>query len=852
MQKRNQRIDKKTGQVQTTSDAQTGAEEAVAPLAHVALPLPLRNTFSYSIPPALEADAVRGARVLVPFGKRFLTGLIVDLEPPKQLSKRTRPIHDVLDEEPAFTPEMLVLTRWISEYYACGWGEVIRAALPSGIDQEHQYLVSLGSGASPLSSVPERLRPILDLLKAEGAQLLGDLKKEEPSLSLNLLRRYEKEGWIQLESTLKRPKVRIKKAKHFRLQISPCQETDIAETRATLTGSKQQAVFDAVVEFDRSGQSEPAQQDILSRSGASASTLASLVKKGILEIIEKEVIRTPLGDMPAQLEPPPVYTLHKSQEASLKKISNAIEAKHFETFLLHGVTGSGKTEVYIAALKKVLASGKTGIVLVPEIALTPQTVSRFRAHFGDRIAVLHSRMSMGERYDAWRNLRNRRYDVVIGPRSAILAPLENIGLIVVDEEHESSYKQFDPAPRYHARDVAVMRAHNNNAVCILGSATPSLESYVNATETGKYAYLPMPDRVPVPGHEAAPLPEVRIVDLTLEKRKHRLPGVLSEALKQGITERLAASQQVILLQNRRGYASILLCETCGWSPMCSDCAVTQTYHKVQHHLRCHYCGKTARVPRKCPQCGGIELNRLGAGTQRIEEELEAYFPEARLARMDLDTTSAKNAHYKILDRFAKGESDILIGTQMVAKGLDFGNVTLVGVINADVGMLLPDFRAEERTFQLLTQVAGRAGRAGLRGEVLLQTRNPKHPVLLFAAHHDFNSFARVALAQRQELNYPPYGRVIRIEFKGPQEEVAGKLARQWASALPGQQGVQVMGPQAAFIGRIQKQYRFQVILKALRHIPMPVLRQMIEDATTQTGSLPREYRMAVDVDAISL
>lgn len=827
-------------------------DEAMAPLAHVALPLPLPKAFSYSIPPALETDAVRGARVVVPFGNRHLTGLIVDLDPPQKLSRRTKPLHDVLDVEPAFTPEMLTLTKWISEYYVCGWGEVIRAALPSGIDQEQQYLVSLGVRASTLSSVPDRLRPILDLLNARGPLYLADLKKKDPTLSLGSLRRDEKRGWLHLESSLKRPKVRIKKARHFRFLSETLTDEILAEKRASLTGNKQQAVFDAIVELNKQGQPEPAQNDILLRSGASSATLKNLVKKGLLEAIEKEVIRTPLGDMPAEPKPPPKHTLHKSQDAALEKISQAIVEERFETFLLHGVTGSGKTEVYIAALKDVLRLGKTGIVLVPEIALTPQTVSRFRAHFGDRIAVLHSRMSMGERYDAWRSLRNGRYDVVIGPRSAILAPLENIGLIVVDEEHESSYKQFDPAPRYHARDVAVMRAHNNNAVCILGSATPSLESYINATESGKYTYLSMPDRVPVPGHEAAPLPEVRIVDLTLEKRKHRLPGVLSEALKQGISERLAVSQQVILLQNRRGYSSILLCETCGWSPMCGDCAVTQTYHKVQHHLRCHYCGKTERVTRKCPQCGGLELSRLGAGTQRIEEELEAYFPEARLARMDLDTTSAKNAHYKILDRFAKGESDILIGTQMVAKGLDFGNVTLVGVINADVGMLLPDFRAEERTFQLLTQVAGRAGRAGLKGEVLLQTRNPKHPVLRFATHHDYNSFARVALAQRRELNYPPYGRVIRIEFKGPEEQIVSRLARQWASGLPNKEGVQVMGPQAAFIGRIQKLYRFQIILKAQRPISMPLLRDMIEKATAQAGNTPRGYRIAVDVDSVSL
>ncbi|MEM7279918.1 MAG: primosomal protein N', partial [Pseudomonadota bacterium] len=618
----------------------------------------------------------------------------------------------------------------------------------------------------------------------------------------------------------------------------------VEEVKAGLRGDKQHLVLDVLMDMLAKGDEAPSQAVVLSASGASAATLKTLMKRGIVEVLEREVIRSPLGEMSSDIEAPPKYQLHEAQRQALDRIAAAVDAGKFETFLLHGVTGSGKTEVYIAALKKVILQGKTGVVLVPEIALTPQTVARFRAHFGDQIAVLHSRMSMGERFDAWRNLRTGRYTIVIGPRSAILAPLSNIGLIVVDEEHESSYKQFDPAPRYHARDVAVMRASMNKAVCILGSATPSLESYVNAHAGRKYTYLSMPKRVPVPGKEAAPLPAVRMIDLTLEKRKHRLPGALSQALRLAISDRLSRKEQVILLQNRRGYSSILECKDCGWSPMCSDCAVTLTYHKVQHHLRCHYCGQTERLPRKCPECGGTDISRLGAGTQRIEEELETQFPAARLLRMDLDTTSGKNAHFKILDQFARGDADILIGTQMVAKGLDFGRVTLVGVVNADVGMLLPDFRAEERTFQLLTQVAGRAGRSELKGEVILQTRNPKHAVLQFAAQHDYDSYAKIALGQRQVLGYPPFGRVIRVEFRGPQEHVAEQLALKWHRGLPQQTGVQVMGPQPAFISRIQKNYRFQIIFKAPRSISMETLANLVKTASQRAGSLPRNYRIA--------
>lgn len=727
-----------------------------------------------------------GSKVMVSFGKRTLTGLIVEILQGQVLAYKTKPLLEVAnDEAPAFTREMLELTRWIADYYLCSWGEVIRAALPTGTNQE-------------------------------------------------------------------KPRVRIKKVRHVRLAPALKAQQTFQEARSAIRGSKQLLILDTLSTLLDQGVEEPSQAELLAQTSATASSLKSLHKQHLVEVFEKEVLRTPLGEIPIDGEPPPAHTLHDAQEQALQKILQSIQAAKFETFLLHGVTGSGKTEVYIAALKEVLAAGKTGIVLVPEIALTPQTVARFRAHFGDRIAVLHSRMSLGERYDAWRNLRNGRFSVVIGPRSAILAPLSNIGLIVVDEEHESSYKQFDPAPRYHARDVAVMRASLNNAVCILGSATPSLESYVNAMMGQKYTYLSMPKRVPVPGHEAAPLPTIRPIDLTMEKRRRRLPGALSQALRLAISERIEREEQVILLQNRRGYAAIVECADCGWSPVCVDCAVTLTYHKVQHHLRCHYCGQTQRLPRRCPECGGADISRLGAGTQRIEEELETLFPEARLLRMDLDTTTGKNAHFKILDQFARGEADILVGTQMVAKGLDFGRVTLVGVVNADVGMLLPDFRAEERTFQLLTQVAGRAGRSKLRGEVILQTRNPEHPALRFATRHEYDNFAQYALGQRRALGYPPYGRVIRVEFRGPEEKTVEDIARRWRQALPQLKDVQVLGPQPAFISRIQKNYRFHIIFKAPRRISMQYLGQLIKDASTKAGALPRNYRIAVDVDAVAL
>ena len=821
-------------------------------IARVIVPLPIDKAFDYKIPDSLDSEIQVGSRVLVPFGRQLLTGVICSLSSDAHTQHTLKSIRDVLDSTPSMTPELMELTRWMADYYMCSWGEVIRAALPSGIDVQQHYLVRYAPSGPPLPLDKGVNAHTLKLIRAHSGCSLKELRKLDRSVTLSLLRRLQRAGHVELELALKKPKVSIKKEKRVTFTGGIPDEGSYQDMISQLSGEKQQALMNTLYELTSEKDSIHPLSVLLQRTGASTSTARSLERKGIISITEHEVIRTPFGTMPAYPEKALVHTLHSAQENALNQIGGAIENEKFETFLLHGVTGSGKTEVYIAALKRALERRKTGIVLVPEIALTPQTVTRFRAHFGDQVAVMHSRMSLGERYDAWRKLREGKFPIVIGPRSAILAPLSDIGVIIVDEEHESSYKQFDPAPRYHARDVAVMRASMNQAVCILGSATPSMESYHNATQSRKYRYLAMPERVPVPGRRAASLPVVTAVDLIQEKKKRRLPGVLSEPLKQAISLRLSRNEQVILLQNRRGYSAILLCQTCGWSPMCDDCAVTLTYHKAKHNLRCHYCGKTAPFMRRCKECGSTDMARMGVGTQRVEEELEAHFPQARTLRMDLDTTTEKNAHYTILDQFGRGQADILIGTQMVAKGLDFARVTLVGVINADVGMLLPDFRADERTFQLLTQVAGRAGRADRPGEVLLQTRNPDSPVLRFAMQHEFESFARDTLLQRKELGYPPFGRLIRIEFKGPEERTVEEISEKWTKALQGHEAVQILGPQPTLVSRVQKMYRFHTILKASRSFPPDKLRTMITAATQRTGNLPKQYRMLVDVDALSL
>lgn len=795
---------------------------------------PIDGTFTYRVPAPLAPEAVPGARVLVPFGRRTITGVIADRT--EEDRDGLKDLLDVLDEAPSFTPTLLALTRWIADYYVCAWGDVLRAALPAGATRESRRVVRALRPPDP--DLPAAASRVLEALldgPCPAEALVGD------GITHHLLRRLAQQGLVAIEQELEAPAARIRTAIVLRLAAGASGDA--------LRGAKQRAIVAHLQARLAEGVSEAPQAEVLAATGAASGAVKALVEKGILERVEREVVRTPFDDHPP--EPPPL-ALHAAQQAALEAVVEALDRRRQATFLLHGVTGSGKTEVYIQALRRTLAQGRTGIVLVPEIALTPQTVRRFRAHFGDRVAVLHSRMSAGERFDAWRHLQGGRFDVAIGPRSAIFAPLANVGLIVVDEEHEGSYKQFDPAPRYHARDVAVMRAHLEGAVCVLGSATPSMESLSNASG-GKYRRIAMPLRVPVAGHAAAPLPEVTVVDLTWERRVKRLKGALSHPLREAMRARLAKGEGVILLQNRRGYSPVITCGACGNTPACRDCAVSLTYHASHGHLRCHYCGRVERMPRVCPACEEDALERLGVGTQRVEEEIANVFPEARVLRMDLDTTSRRDAHRQLLDAFASGEADILLGTQMVAKGLDFPRVTLVGIVDADTGLTLPDFRAAERTFQLLMQVAGRAGRGDLRGEVILQTRRPEHPAVIAASRHDFELFASGELEERRALGYPPFGRIAGVEFRGPDERAVADVAARWTETLRQRGGsLEILGPEPALVGRVKRQYRYHTIIKAGRQQGAHALSRVLRDTAAAFGTPPKGVRVNVDVDAAAI
>jgi primosomal protein N' (replication factor Y) len=821
---------------------------------NIVLLLPLDRAFTYRVPEGLTGAARAGCRVLVPFRNRRLTGVIVEDGPPADtLDFQVKDVIDVLDDVPTCTPGLLRLTEWMADYYVCRWGEALKAALPAGITVETQRtLRRTGADAGDWAGHDVARRVLDDLADHPETTLSALRKRVGPAVPLALVRNLAADGVVEVETDLSDESVSAKTATHLRFAPPFRHQGAVADLVEQLRGAKQQAVIRALGGFREQGTPAPRQADVVQHADASYSTVRSLVDKGMIERVDKEVVRSPLDDLPAP-EPPTDHDLLPAQQDALSAITGAVEAHRYGTFLLHGITGSGKTEVYIRALKRVLAEGRTGIILVPEIALTPQTVQRFRAHFGDEVAVLHSQMSPGERYDAWRQLRAGAARVAIGPRSAVLAPLENLGLIVVDEEHESSYKQFDPAPRYHARDVAVMRAHQASAVCVLGSATPSLESTMNA-RWGKYERLALPKRVPDASGATATLPEVRVLDLTRQRKKHQLDGALADPLREAIRTRVAKDEQVILLQNRRGYAPVIECENCGWAPECTDCSVSLTLHRSggPARLQCHYCGSAERAPRQCPHCGSDTLSKIGVGTQQVQAEVEDVVPDATVLRMDRDTTSQKHGHHSILQRFKNG-GDVLLGTQMIAKGLDFGRVTLVGVVDADVGLLFPDFRAEEHTFQLLTQVAGRAGRADIPGEVILQTRNPDHPALRHATSHDYEGFAEEELGTRRQLGYPPFGRVATVTFRGPQEGRVEQLALNWTNRLRGHagDGVEVMGPQPAFIERVQKQHRYRTLLKARSGSAHP-LQTALRQARDAHGTPPNGYHIGIDVDALDL
>ena len=792
---------------------ETTVETDKAKYVNIVFPIPVDRAFSYLVPEELREKARVGVRVLAPFGNREMEGVIVGL-PEKPEVEKLKEVMDILDDEPFFSDDILKLTEWIGKYYLSSWGEALKCATPAGINIISKRVVNIreiedrDKVLSELSKTAPRQAQILTTLGWEGGMSVNKLKTRLDTQGLySALSSLERKGLINISTKISQPRIKPKIAHAVRLAKSHAEIED--ELEAVRRRAPKQADVLAIL-LSRDEQLTLASH-LAKLADTTTAAIKALEKKGLVAYEEVEIFRDPLeGEL---FDNTQHLKLNQHQEMALSEIIRSVEEAKQEVFLLYGITASGKTEVYMQALSKVLEKGKGAIVLVPEIALTPQTVFRFASRFGNRVTVLHSKMSQGERYDQWRRIKSGQVDIVVGARSAIFAPMSNLGLIVIDEEHETSYKQGD-SPRYHAREVAIKRAELTDAVVILGSATPALESYYKASQK-EYRLLTLPERI-----DNVALPPVEIVDMRDEFTQKRNRSIFSESLYEAIEDRIAREEQTILFLNRRGFATTVLCRECGYVAKCKNCDVSMTYHFNARAMICHHCNFRQPVPSLCPICNSTYIRHFGTGTERVEEEARKAFPEATIDRMDADTTSRRGAHRRILDAFKNGEIDILIGTQMIAKGLDFPNVTLVGVISADIALNLPDFRAGERAFNLLTQVAGRAGRGEAEGEVVIQTYNPDHYSILAAQDHDYRSFYREEIARREEWQYPPFTHAATILLSGKSDSVTMKAAEAVGSIFHSFQeaafpDVEVLGPAPAPLARIKQYYRWHLILKAV-------------------------------------
>ncbi|MFN5176716.1 MAG: primosomal protein N' [Ignavibacteria bacterium] len=793
----------------------------------IALPLPVQKVFTYRYEYDRNPASLLGCRALVPFGKRILTGVIVGLGEPVQGMKD---IIEILDETPFFTEQMLQLTRKMADYYLCSWGEALKAGIPRGMTPQSVMHVELTNRPTPdeLRSMQKRA--------PKRAALLGLLMDHSGPLTEVYLEKMLKTGSVsdQLDALENAgvilTKRNIEPSSKPRMQSMLYVSDALMSNHDTLkellnhldtASPKQAAILSHVYLHQHVHHSGlPVNAVKTSLNLQSSSAIQTLCTKGIL-IQKKEEFIPESSDVKDSLarRDESLLTMTMEQQHAHAMIHSALHAKETKTFLLHGITGSGKTLVYIQAIRSALSLDKDCLLLVPEISLTPQLVDRFSATFGDLIAVLHSKMTNQERYEHWRKIRSGKARIVIGARSALFAPFrdQRLGLIIVDEEHESSYKQEAPAPRYNARDFAVVRGAIEQVVTILGSATPSMESMYNAQQ-GKYHYLHIPSRA-----DGAILPKIDCIDIREHRKRGTMQGSFSEELLQSIIHRVIKKEGTILFHNRRGFARFQECLDCGHIPMCKHCSVSLTLHKNSGMVRCHYCGYAEKSLNSCTVCGGTDIKEAGTGTQKVEEELQELLSSrgihAHMARMDLDSTSKKGEHRRLLTAFAKKEIDILIGTQMVAKGLDFPHVSLVGIVDADHQLFMPDFRSSERTFQLLTQVAGRAGRTGaLQGEVLLQTSHPEHQSIIASLTGSYELLYNDELQIRKEANYPPFSRIVTIETAGPDEYAVHEAIQKIASLLPTVGApYQLLGPTIPFIAKLKSHYRRILVLKGNKH-----------------------------------
>ena len=818
--------------------------------AQIVFPLPFRNSFTYSIPEELRDLTQVGVRAVVPFGKRVLTGFVIEISNKTDVKEKIRPILDILDDIPFFDETSFKFYHWISEYYISSLGEALKNSVPYGSDIESKKTVISDKDKCEIEYKNQTKKTtatskiLLALSKKEKwtiSQLQKEVKKKNIYSNLKTL---EKKGIVSVLDTIQDPKVKVKKLKFVKVT------EDIDEVYNYMPEIEKRSPKQVVIllELLSKKKDDYLVSDLLKKTDSNHSSLNSLEKKGLITIFEKEVERIFTEDYEEEATN---FTLTEEQNKIVDTVQNSIEKKDFKPFLLHGVTGSGKTQVYIELAKKALSIGRNVIILVPEISLTPQITTRFFNTFGNETAVFHSKMSIGERYDTWRNIVKGKYKVVIGPRSALFVPLSNIGLVVVDEEHDSSYKNYENTPKYQARDSALVRAKFNDAVVLLGSATPSLESMNNA-ETGKYTLLKLTKRI-----DDAILPSVKLVDMKAELKKKKSEVIFSRFLLEKISDRLNKKEGIIILQNRRGFSTQVYCSDCGEIELCDNCSVAMVHHIDKNYLQCHYCNSIRTVPKACRNCGSLGIKFFGTGTQRVEDEILYHFPDIKLERIDSDSISKKGKLSSILNQFKKGDIDLLVGTQMVSKGLDFSHVTLVGVISAETTLWLPDFRADERTFQLLTQVSGRAGRSNNPGEVLIQTVNKDHFVLKKVVNNDYFGFYESEMDLRKKHHYPPFIRLCLIEAKDEKDETANGAIRDFYKFIQQyEKGILISPPTEALIHMLKGQYRYHILVRSSKRIDPSgkILRDAVENAFIDFNqkSRFRDVKLQFDIDPQSV
>ncbi|MBP1675757.1 MAG: primosomal protein [Bacteroidetes bacterium] len=813
---------------------------------NVIVPLPLAATFTYSVPDEW-ADSVRvGMRVVVPFGKRRLYTAIVSLihtfKP--ETVYAIKDIVCLLDSQPVLRYPQLKFWDWIGSYYQAYPGDVFQAAVPAGLKLESETQVCINPDYEAETYLSDKEQRILDAL-SDGKPLSVDVLTKNTGIRdvLPTLKMLLEKNAVEVNEELTQ-KFRARTEAYVRLTDEARKDENLQKIFDDLGRAKKQLDL-LMIYMDLSKCLHPkltrevSKKELTDKSGMSTPVLNSLVEKGVLEIYKKEIGRLDVSNT----ETSALFPLNEHQKLALHQIEKQFVDK--PVVLLHGITSSGKTEIYIHLIQKVLAEGNQVLYLVPEIALTTQLTSRLKRVFGNKLGVYHSKFSDAERVEIWNNVLNDKgYEVIIGVRSSVFLPFRKLGLLIVDEEHESSFKQYDPSPRYHARNAAIVLASMHGAKTLLGTATPSVETYFNAT-TGKYGLVELQKR-----HEEIELPEILVVDTKEAYQKKMMESHFSDLLLEKIKKALANKEQVILFQNRRGYAPYIECKACAYVPKCKNCDVSLTVHKVFNTLTCHYCGYTEPIPQTCPSCHTPALSTKGFGTEKIEDEIRQIFPEARVSRMDLDTTRSKKGYEKLITDFEQHKVDILIGTQMVTKGLDFEHVSLVGILNADNMLNFPDFRAHERAFQLMAQVSGRAGRRNKRGLVVLQTSQPEHPVIGQVLRNDYAAMFQLQSAERQQFKYPPYYRLIQITLRHRDVNILKQASYEMGRQLRSVFGERILGPIDPSVSRIQNFFIKQIILKIENEASPSKAKELLNQITDNilADSRYKALKVGLDVD----